>query len=220
MEREGLLFMWPTWAPDSASLTVSASSHQRQDPRLELWRIPLGEGASNTLYANPPDARQIFAPGLAHYVNWSPTGRVLAVVSNVGNGLAASLVSESGRVEPRRLIDGAPLYFAWAPDGRAMLVHRGAQLQLLDLASDRGERQLLRARPSFRTPAWSVDGQRFFYAAPRAGGGCTVMLGHRSHDDREALLDVGGSSEGGDANGVAFVRAPSPRPPRHPADPR
>ena len=208
MEREGLLFMWPTWAPDSASLAVSASSHQRQDPRLELWRIPLGEGASNTLYANPPDARQIFAPGLAHYVNWSPTGRVLAVVSNVGNGLAASLVSESGRVEPRRLVDGAPLYFAWAPDGRAMLVHRGAQLQLLDLASDRGERQLLRARPSFRTPAWSVDGQRFFYAAPRAGGGCTVMLGHRSDDDREELLDVGGSSEGGDANGVAFVRAP------------
>ena len=208
MEREGLLFMWPTWSPDGQTIAVSASSHRRDNPRLELWRVSLEEGAAETMYANPPDARQIVAPGLAHYVNWSPSGRVLAVVGNVGNGLAASLVAESGRVEPRRLIDGAPLYFAWSPDGRAVLVHRGAQLQLLDLAADGGERQLLRARACFRTPVWSVDGQRFVYAAPRAGGGCTLIGGWRASEERDELLEVGGEGSGASASGVAFVRAP------------
>ncbi len=209
MEREGMLFMWPTWSPDGAAIAVSASSHQREDPRLELWRTPLAEGAVQTIYSNPPDARQIVAPGLAHYVNWSPSGRVLAVVGNVGNGLAASLVAESGRVEPRRLVDGAPLYFAWAPDGRAVLVHRGAQLQLLDLAAEGGERQILRARPCFRTPVWSLDGESFIYAAPRAGGGCSVLRGRRRNGaEREKLLEVGGGEDGPAANTVTFVRAP------------
>ena len=208
MEREGMLFMWPTWSPSGDSIAVSASSHQREDPRLELWRVPLDEGDADTIYRNPPDARQIVAPGLAHYVNWSPTGRVLAVVGNVGNGLAASLVAATGQVDPRRLVDGAPLYFAWAPDGRAMLVHRGAQLQLLDLASDAGEQQLQRARPCFRTPTWTVDGQSYIYAAPRAGGGCTIVRGHRNSDERDELMEAGGGSgEGADANAVTFVRA-------------
>lgn len=209
MEREGMLFMWPTWSPDGEAIAISASSHQRSNPRLELWRAPLNEGEVQTIYRNPVDARQIVAPGLAHYVNWSPSGRVLAVVGNVGNGLAASLVAEHRQVEPRRLIDGAPLYFAWAPDGRAMLVHRGAQLQLLDLTTDSGERQLLRARSCFRTPAWSVDGQSVFYAAPRAGGGCTVIRGRRGDSERDELLDVGGGGGGSEANAVAFVRAPT-----------
>lgn len=207
MEREGLLFMWPTWSPDGAALAVSASSHQRENPRLELWRAPLDEEEPETLYANPADARQIVAPGLAHYVNWSPSGRVLAVVGNVGNGLAASLVAARGGVQPRRLVDGAPLYFAWAPDGRAILVHRGAQLQLLDLASDKGERQILRARPCFRTPIWSQDGQSFIYAAPRAGGGCTITRGWRGSEQRDELLEISGDAAPG-ASATAFVRAP------------
>lgn len=208
MEREGMLFMWPTWSPDGASLAVSASSHRQEDPRLELWRVPLHEGEAETIYANPADARQIVAPGLAHYVNWSPTGRVLAVVGNVGNGLAASLVAGRGGVQPRRLVDGAPLYFAWSRDGRAMLVHRGAQLQLLDLASDDGERQLLRARPCFRTPLWTVDGGGLLYAAPRAGGGCTIVRAQRSSEEREELFEVGGDEAGPGASAAAFVRAP------------
>ncbi len=211
MEREGLLFMWPTWSPDGESIAVSASSHRQDDPRLELWRVPLGEGEAETIYANPADARQIVAPGLAHYVNWSPSGRVLAVVGNVGNGLAASLVAGRGGVQPRRLVDGAPLYFAWSQDGRAMLVHRGAQLQLLDLASDDGERQLLRARPCFRTPLWTVDGAGLLYAAPRAGGGCTIVRAQRDQrgsEEREELFEVGGDEAGPGASAAAFVRAP------------
>ena len=213
MEREGLLFMWPTWSPDGRTIAISASSHQRENPRLELWRAPLDEGESETLYANPADARQIVAPGLAHYVNWSPSGRVLAVVGNVGNGLAASLVAARGGVQPRRLMDGAPLYFAWSPDGRAMVVHRGAQLQLLDLAAGGGEeRQLLRARPCFRAPVWTTDGQNVVYAAPRAGGGGTVVRASRTEEEREELLDIGGDAAvdglGAGASAMAFVRAP------------
>ena len=213
MEREGLLFMWPTWSPDGETIAVSASSHRPENPRLELWRTPLDEDEPETLYANPADARQIVAPGLAHYVNWSPSGRVLAVVGNVGNGLAASLVAARPGVQPRRLMDGAPLYFAWSPDGRAMVVHRGAQLQLLDLASDGGgERQLLRARPCFRAPLWAADGQSVIYAAPRAGGGCTIVRAQRASEEREELLDIGGDAAvdglGEGASAVALVRAP------------
>ena len=181
MRTEQMVFMWPSWSPDGEQITVSASSQRREEPKLELWRTPLNEGPAETVFQNPRDGLQVIAAGLAHYVNWSPSGRALAVVGNVGSGLAVNLVAASGQGRPQRLVDGAPLYFAWAPDGRAILVHRAAQLVLFDLtAGSEGPNQIQRVRPSFRSPAWSPDGSAIYFAKPRPGGGAIVVRAQRS----------------------------------------
>ena len=213
MRQHGMVFMWPTWSPQGDQLAVSASSQQRDEPKLELWRAPL-DGASedrSTVFQNPRDGRQVIAAGLAHYVHWSPSGRAVAVVGNVGSGLAVNLVAATGTngdqvPRPQRLVDGAPLYFDWAPDGRAILVHRAAQLILFDLSSaSEGPSQIQRARPSFRSPAWSSDGSAFFFARPRPGGGASLVRAKRNDvaagREVDELLDCPGP--------VAFVRAPT-----------
>ena len=201
MARERLLFMWPSWSPDGAHLAVSASSKDPDTPRLDLWRVPLAEGETQPIFRNPRDGLQQIAPGLSHYVHWAPGGRALAVVANVGSGLAINLVAASGQGDPRRLIDGAPIYFAWAPDGRAVLVHRNYEVILFDLAQGGGPRQILRGRPSFRAPAWSQAGDAFFYATPRSGHGSMIMRGHRASEERKELMEL--------PRPVAFVRAPN-----------
>ncbi|MYD55348.1 MAG: hypothetical protein F4W96_13730 [Chloroflexi bacterium] len=181
MKAEGMVFMWPSWSPTGEQIAVSASSQRRDDPRLELWCGPVDEGPTEAVFKNPRDGRQVIAAGLAHYVNWAPSGRALAVVGNVGSGLAVNLVAASGQGQARRLVDGAPLYFAWAPDGRAVIVHRAAQLVLFDLtAGSEGPIQIQRVRPSFRSPAWSPDGSAFYFAKPRPGGGSIIVGAKRS----------------------------------------
>ena len=213
MASEGMVFMWPSWSPAGDQIAVSASSQRRDDPKLELWRLRMeedalgeaGEDRVATVFENPIDGRQVIASGLAHYVNWAPSGRALAVVGNVGSGLAINLAAAHGRGKPRRLVDGAPMYFAWAPDGRAIIVHRAAQLVLYDLSGDsEGPVQVQRARPSFRSPAWSHDGEWVIFARPRPGGGSTITRARRtdvaSASGQEELLEVTG--------GASFVVSP------------
>ena len=215
MAARGMVFMWPTWSPSGDEIVVSASSQRREDPRLELWRLRLddeptspgtvqephqeSQGSPTSIFQNPRDGRQVIAAGLAHYVSWSPANRALAVVANVGSGLAVNLVAAHGRGSTRRLVDGAPLYFAWAPDGRAIVVHRAAQLVLFDLsAGSEGPIQIQRSRPSFRSPAWSQDGSRFYFARPRPGGGSTIMRARRREvggsGEHEALMELDGAA--------------------------
>ncbi len=190
MQTAGMVFMWPSWSPDGDQITVSASTQRRDDPKLELWQVPYQEGPTQPIFTNPRDGRQVIAAGLAHYVNWSPSGRAVAVVGNVGGGLAVNLVAASGQGRPQRLVDGAPLYFAWAPDGRAIIVHRAAQLVLFDLtAASEGPIQIQRVRPSFRSPAWSPDGANCYFAKPRPGGGSIIVGARRSE------LGSGGAHE-------------------------
>jgi TolB protein len=197
MKSEGMVFMWPSWSPTGEQIAVSASSQRREEPKLELWCVPRGEGPAEPIFQNPRDGRQVIAAGLAHYVNWSPSGRALAVVGNVGSGLAVNLVAGSGQGRPQRLVDGAPMYFSWSPDGRAILVHRAAQLVLFDLtASSEGPIQIQRVRPSFRSPAWSPDGSAFYFAKPRPGGGSIIVGARRnevgSGSEHEDLMELSG----------------------------
>ena len=202
MPAEGMVFMWPSWSPDGRSIAVSASANRKEGRRMELWRVGAAGGAASTLYENPAGGRQVIAPGLAHYAAWAPQGAALAVAGNTSSGLALSLAAAKPGTAPRRLAEGGPLYLAWSPEGRALLIHRGAQLLLFDLAGEAGgPRAILRARATFRAPAWTTDGEHFIYGAPKAGTASAIYRGRRRPGgEAEELLEL--------PSGAAFVRAP------------
>ena len=212
MSSTGMAFMWPTWSPRGDSLAVSASSKRSDEPRLELWLYPDEADSGQPLFSNPRDSLQVIAPGLAHYVSWAPDMPAMAVVANMGNGLAVNLVATTPGGQTRRIVDGAPVYFAWSPDNRGLLIHQNANLLLFDLASDTpGPLSLQRARPSFRSPAWTPDGQTIIYARPRPGGGAIIMGVPRSEltgdtAEAEVLMESEGPVSFVPAQGYPHLR--------------
>ena len=199
---EGRVFSWPCWAPAGDGLVVSATGRGEGGAGVELWHVTHADGVARTIHAQEEPGAELIAAGLAHYPYWSPGGRALTLVAHSGSGLALSIVDAAGQIPARTLVEGAPIFSNWAGDGRALVVHRGAELTLFDLAgSESTPRNLLQTRATFRAPAWTLDGSAVIYAAPRAGGGNVLWRVERSSEERDAIMELQGA--------VALVRDPS-----------
>jgi TolB protein len=99
---------------------------------------------------------------------WSPDGKY--VVFLIGGELTAQIVPIDGSKPAHLIAAGAPSYFAWSPDSGTLLLHVGghtvqgghvatyhpSEEQFSPILSDPG---------FFQAPAWSLDGQHFFYVA-------------------------------------------------------
>lgn len=201
---DALRYHWPCWSPDGQRLLVSAAGHDAGgQPRLEVWQYAAnGGGAGQRLFANAPDGAAFIAPNVPHYVSWSPDGGRVAVAAQGQNGLDLFIVDAQGKQAPRLVAAGAPLYLDWAPDGRRLAVHAGADLSIVDLHEEieAGVLRLLSDVPTFRAPAWTVDGAAVIYAAPRASGVNALWRAQRDGSDRAPILDLDGL--------CVFTRAP------------
>ncbi|WP_298816100.1 hypothetical protein [Chloroflexus sp.] len=154
------LFRYPALAPDGSRIAYVSQSGSasilrvidlRTNERIELYR-------STT---NPP-----------LYMVWSPDGRYLSFLSNRGaGGLGMHVVPADGS-RPAELLSTSPssLYLAWQPDSAALLVHIGGSTfedgRVVTLQPGRAQPLHEVTDPGFfQTPAWSVDGESFFYVA-------------------------------------------------------
>ncbi|MEF3275048.1 MAG: hypothetical protein K6356_11745 [Chloroflexus sp.] len=154
------LFRYPALAPDGSRIAyVSQSGNAsvlrvidlRTDARIELYR-------STT---NPP-----------LYMVWSPDGRYLSFLSNRGaGGLGMHVVPADGS-RPAELLSVSPssLYLAWQPDSTALLVHIGGSMfedgRVVTIQPGRAQPLHEVTDPGFfQVPAWSIDGESFFYVA-------------------------------------------------------
>jgi hypothetical protein len=193
-------FTWPTWSPDRALLAVMRRVRDATGERGGVELRTVADGSARLVWT----ARD----GGPVFLYWAPAGgRLGLLVQDEDNLHLLVAAAEGGPATP--LVTGAPLYWAWAPDGTALAAHvgghyrRGGEARVLLLRLDRGTwaRETLSPRPlSFRAPAWEPGGERVVYAAAN------------EHDRRVlALTDVTtGYSE--DVAGVgdqpAFVWAP------------
>ncbi len=203
-------YVWPTWSPDGARALVSYG--RRGDdghPHLDLLSLDLDDAAAEAErpFSNPKAHREPIAAGVMHYAYWGPDGRRAIVVARGEGGLTLTLLTRApdaggdAPAEPadpaggwtaRHLIDGAPMFSAWSPDGRTLAVHAGSQLVLFDTDSDAPARRVLADQPRFRAPAWSPDGSALYYAAPGSAGPDLLWRSHPDSGAREVVTQVDG----------------------------
>lgn len=156
---------WPTWNPLADRIAVSFLDWE--DGRLvgRLAVLDLDGQIRTQPYSTPPGVSPVIAPGFAHYVYWCPSGYDLAFVAPAANGLTFFIAPEAEGVKP--LLVGAPLFSAWSPDGRWLLVHHDTSLDLFDRAVDSRRTIASGNAAGFRAPAFSSDGKLMAYAVVR-----------------------------------------------------
>ncbi len=156
---------WPVWSPTGDRLAVSFLDWQGGDLKSRLTILRRSGELIAQLYVTPAGASPLLGPGIPHYVYWSPSGAELAFVATTANGLTLFLAADGP--ETSTLVAGAPLFPAWSPDGRWLLVHHEANLDLFDRVA--GTRRTIAGgnAAGFRTPAFSDDNALMAYAVVR-----------------------------------------------------
>jgi hypothetical protein len=96
------------------------------------------------------------------FLQWDPTSTRIAYLGNLGIGIGFGVI-ESAMVDPfdKPVGGGSPLYLAWSPDGKELLVHVGTDgLGRTDMQhplEPTGD-----SPGTFQAPAWLPDGRTLF----------------------------------------------------------
>ena len=87
------------------------------------------------------------------FLAWDPTSRRIAYLGNAGSGVGLGVIDDAV-IQPRDVPvgGGTPLYLAWSPDGKELLVHVGA--------NGLGRTDLRAAAAADRRSAGNVSGTR------------------------------------------------------------
>ena len=190
-----VFYAWPTWSPDSTRLAASRITVQRDRADFSLEVVDASTGKAINVYDNEPNTGLV-AEGSPHYVYWSPDSAYLTFLASTPGELALFISAPGEGSGPTRLMGEAPLYFSWANESNALLIHRGPELFL---ASSRGGR-LQPPQPlgpvgvGFRTPALSRDASKMVYAAESDAGTALYVADTLPQlDSARSILDVGPS---------------------------
>ena len=111
------------------------------------------------------------APGITHYVLWSPTAGSLALVQPRDGSLELRLWTH-GMPQSRRLVAGAPIFASFSDDGSRLAIHHGgmdgARLTVVDMTTGEpgGVRLVRHGVGGFGTPGFARGGQVVAWAEP------------------------------------------------------
>ena len=171
------VFRYPSPAPDGRHLAYIANDSRG----YALYNVDLVSGERLELYRSPADPPLWFV--------WSPDSRYIALLVNLSTGgLSVRLIYSDDSQPSEMVAPGNPSYFAWAPDSSALLLHiggsvfEGGAMLLYHPGSFNAKPIFEDPGISFRTPAWSVDGQNLFYVSQQP------VAGRPSLDNIESLL--------------------------------
>jgi TolB protein len=156
-------YIQPTWSPSGNRIAWSEIDGRGGELKSALV-VSHSDGMEREHFETP------YAP---FYLQWSPDEARLAYLSNWMNlnsaTIALRVVDFAATEEKiRTLVDGQPLYFAWAPTSDRLLTHiSNERLEFRDLT---GEGIALASTfASFPAPQWSTDGSQLLYALGEAG---------------------------------------------------
>lgn len=96
------------------------------------------------------------------FLQWDPTSTRIAYLGSIGIGIGFGVI-RAAMVHPYDVPvgGGSPLYLSWAPDGKELFVHVGADtLGSTDMVHEL--RKLVDAPGTFQAPSWLPDGRTLF----------------------------------------------------------
>ncbi|MEK7327634.1 MAG: hypothetical protein AAB217_20505, partial [Chloroflexota bacterium] len=172
-------YQFPTWSPDSKSLTYfSISGSSEADLTAAIFVVD-DDGK------NKVEAHTLEGGSRPIYLSWSPDSANISFISTIpgGDGLTLNMVPAAGG-EVTLLDTGAPYYWDWRPDSAGMLIHAGgarstdptARLSFLNLTDGVVEDGLLLKPSPFQSPAFSPDGAQVLLAAENDEGNHALLL--------------------------------------------
>ncbi len=195
-------FAWPTWSPDGTRLAVSrVQITPTRHLVVSVQLIDTVTGANRTIYEN--DVPSLVAAGAPHYLYWAPNSQRLAFLASTRQGLTLFVFDPDTTEGAIALERGAPLYFSWAGDGQALLVHSRDSVKLFEPPFDADRALSLVSSGGFRTPAFSPDGAQWAYSVGDDSGAAIRVTRRNDPGAYQNILETGPM--------VAFMWSPDSR---------
>ncbi len=181
-----VMYGQPVWAPGSRQL---AWVHSEIGESTFRGQVMVADTAGNIqIQVEPP-----FPP---FYMYWNPTGTRLSLLGNwFADGVPTIALAVIDTASPdagqTHLWDtGQPFYYAWAPDGNRLVVHRDMHTVWVGPADS--PRLLTAQAAGFSAPAWLADSEEVVYGDLRDGV-ATLVRAHLETATEEVLTWYQGS---------------------------
>jgi len=194
---DDITYFYPAWSPNGEKLAFVG------------YRLGDDRSVEAALYTAKYDGKEfakVFSePGKQpFYVYWLPDSSDISLLSGTtgDDRFVMDIVSVDGSAS-QEIGRGIPFYWAWAPDGDALIAHKssrpGAELGSTSLSlvkvGDTVIDTSLNIRPSlFQSPVFSPDGKYFIAGIQNGAGEGKLVLVEESGDRRQVLVDIEGQA--------------------------
>ncbi len=154
----------PTWSPDSKYVAFVSYAAENNRPSASLFSIRADGSQLTSLFNTDSD--------FPLYLYWSPNSQHMSFLTQKERSLSLRIAQPGKRDSAQELENGSPLYWAWSPDSRTLLMHIGgaqgdtreARVSLLNWQSNPNPQKLNLGPASFQSPQWSPDGKQVLFA--------------------------------------------------------
>lgn len=185
------LYMYPTFSLDSQHVGF-VSAHGTRDHHEGSLHVALVTGGDvRTVYKSDSE--------FPFYIYWSPNNQQIGFLAQSANEMSLLLGQIDGRDQPRKVGTGAPMYWAWSPDGHTILLHvgqssQGSQDAQLSLIQDGQQPQKISDSPAaFQAPQFSPDGKAILYASTRDANQDALYLASAQGGSPNAIVTYTGA---------------------------
>ncbi len=193
-------YLFPTWSPNSQRVAFVGVSGDSAAHTVALHTAPSAGGKPTTVFQS--------ATQTPFYLYWSPDSQWIGFLAESESEMALLLARGDGQADARKLESGSPLYWAWSPDSRSLLLHVGgsardsqsARLALVPRDGS-GAAQALKQDPAnFQAPHYAPDGSATLYAATNGSTDDALFLADAQGNHARSIVTYSGT--------IAFAWSP------------